>query len=283
MNHLYNLLFYFRYYNKRKAVLMRSIFVNNYPIIGCVHLRALPGSPGYEGDLSIVYDQAIKEAKLLAEEGVDALIIENFGDAPFYNQKLPPVTVACMAAVAKKISEEVSIPIGINALRNDAAAALSIAVASNAKFIRVNIHMHAMLTDQGIIQGMSYETLRLRSALKADHIKIFADINVKHAHSIVEPDLIQWTLDLTKRGKADALIVSGSGTGTEADIEELDIVNRHSSVPVLLGSGVNPDNIGLYRRHSQGAIIGSYFKEEGIVTNGVDRNRVKTLLNKLDR
>ncbi len=257
---------------------MRSIFVNNYPIIGCIHLRALPGSPGYEGNLDVVYDQAIQEAKLLAEEGVDALIIENFGDAPFYNQKLPPITVACMAAVAKEISTQVDIPIGINALRNDAAAALSIAVASNAKFIRVNVHMHAMLTDQGIIQGMSYETLRLRSALKAEHIKIFADINVKHAHSIVEPDLGQWTQDLASRGKADALIVSGSGTGTEANIEELQVVKKNSPVPVLLGSGVNPKNINLYRTYSDGAIIGSYFKEKGIVTNPVDNNRVKQII-----
>ena len=257
---------------------MRSIFVNNYPIIGCIHLRALPGSPGYEGKLNTVYDQAIREAKILVQEGVDALIIENFGDAPFYNQQLPPVTVACMAAVAREIANQVNVPIGINALRNDASAALSIAVASNAKFIRVNIHMHAMLTDQGIIQGMSYETLRLRSTLNAEHIKIFADINVKHAHSIVKPDLVQWTHDLTQRGKADALIVSGSGTGTQADMEELQLVKKNSPVPVLLGSGVNPQNIHHYQSYSDGAIIGSYFKEEGIVTNPIDSNRVKKMM-----
>lgn len=142
--------------------------------------------------------------------------------------------------------------------------------------------MHAMLTDQGVIQGKSYETLRLRDALKSDTM-ILADINVKHAQPLVSPDIIQWTHDLQDRGKVDALIVSGSGTGVGVDIEELKLIHKHAEVPVLIGSGFTPGLAHSYIPFSQGAIVGSYFKESGKVTNPIDSKRVEEVIKSMDR
>lgn len=183
-----------------------------------------------------------------------------------------------MAAIASRIRSKVDIPIGINALRNDGEAALSIAKASFAQFVRINIHMHSMLTDQGVIEGRSYETLRHRKNIDGENINIFTDINVKHAQPLVKPDIIQWTNDLILRGKSDAIIVSGSGTGIKAPIEELELVKSASSVPVFLGSGVTPENLQMYKPHSDGAIVGSNFKRDGNVLNPVDIENVKNLM-----
>lgn len=252
----------------------KDIFPSPFPVIGCVHLLPLPGAPLYTGDLSAIYERALEEAKHLVENGVDALIVENFGDAPFYPESLPPVTVAALAAVAREIVNHSDAPVGINALRNDAASGLSIAAAVDAHFIRVNIHMHAMLTDQGVIHGKSYETLRLRAALCPD-VLILADINVKHASPLVVPDIAQWTEDLTKRGLADALIVTGSGTGKSIASQELHHVKAHTDLPVLIGSGMQPDALPEARKYADGAIVGSYFKKDGEARNPVDQSRVQ--------
>ena len=259
-----------------------NTFTNPYTLIGCVHLRPLPGSPGYEGDLDRIYDQAVSEAIVLEECGVDGIIVENFGDAPFYPDAVPGITISSMTVAIDRIIRKVSIPVGVNVLRNDAASAISIAKATGASFIRINIHMHAMLTDQGMIQGKSYETLRLRDALQSDTM-ILADINVKHAQSLVQPDIIQWTHDLQDRGKADALIVSGSGTGVGIDMDELKLVNEHAAAPVLIGSGFTPDKANSLLSLSQGAIVGSYLKESGKVSNPIDPARVKEVIKSIGR
>jgi len=256
---------------------LSTFFNSTFPIIGCVHLQPLPGSPGFSGDLKTVRDQALSEAQMLEDQGVHGLIIENFGDTPFYKKKVPAHTIANMTSIARDIRKQVQLPIGINVLRNDAEAALCIAQAVEAQFIRINIHMHAMVTDQGLVEGKSYRTLRLRKLLQTD-IKIFADINVKHASSIVKPDLLQWSEDLIYRGRADALIVSGSGTGKSIDEEELLLLSKKKLAPIILGSGVNTDNLLELSRFSDAAIVGSYFKEEGVATNNVSSDRIRKFI-----
>ncbi len=254
-----------------------EIFRNKYPIIGCVHLLPLPGSVNFDNNLEKVYQRAVEEAIILEKNGVDGIIVENFGDAPFYPDGVPPWTVSCMTAIVDRILKVVTIPVGVNVLRNDARAAISIASSTDVSFIRINIHMHAMLTDQGIIQGKSYETLRLRNILGSDAL-ILADINVKHAQAMVKPDLKQWTYDLQDRGKADAIIVSGSGTGKSIDQNELKMVHDVAEVPVLIGSGFTPQISGDLLQLSDGAIVGSYLKKSGKVKNQIDPHRVKEVI-----
>lgn len=255
----------------------KNLFDHEFPIIGCIHLPALPGAPNYSGDVNFIYDRAISDSKLLAGQGVHGLIIENFGDAPFLPEQVSPVTIALMAALTKEIVDQVNIPVGVNVLRNDARAAMSIATATGAHFIRVNVHMHVMITDQGIIQGRSYETLRLKSQLKSP-VLIWSDINVKHANPLVVPDLVQWTQDLTYRGMVDAIIVTGSGTGKELDLDELKLVKENTNLPVLIGSGMTPDNKDRFSQVADGAIVGSYFKREGVAYNEIDVTRIERFM-----
>jgi membrane complex biogenesis BtpA family protein len=149
-------------------------------LIGVVHLGALPGAPGWGGDLEAVVSAALADAGAYEAGGCDALVIENFGDAPFTGATVGPETVAAMAVVGRRVGREVGLPVGFNVLRNDAAAALGLCAACEGAFIRVNVHTGAMLTDQGMIEGNAYDTVRRRERL-CPGVKIFADVLVKHA------------------------------------------------------------------------------------------------------
>lgn len=254
-----------------------DIFPRRKPMIACIHLQALPGAPLYRGSMQPVYDQAIAEAEMFAQAGVDAIIVENFRDIPFYPDRVPAETVAAMAAVCREIVLHARVPIGINVLRNDADAALSIAVAVGAQFIRVNVHNAAALTDQGVIEGRAYATLRKRNMLGAQ-VLIFADVAVKHAAPIAHIPLNIETRDLSERSLADALIVSGTGTGAATRIEDLRIVKENTHLPVVIGSGTTPANLADLNQYADGYIVGSHLKIDGKADNAVDPERLKSFL-----
>src|SRR5713101_4601014 len=128
---------------------VRKLFPRRPAIIGMVHLLPLPGAPRWAGSMEEALARAVEDARALAEGGVDGVMVENFGDAPFYPDHVPPETVAAMTRAARAVVEAVPVPVGVNVLRNDTAAALAIAVAVGARFIRVNVHTGAMWTDQG--------------------------------------------------------------------------------------------------------------------------------------
>ena len=258
-------------------------------IIGMVHLQPLPGSPRFSGDLDGVERFAINDARTLIAGGCDAIMIENFGDAPFHGSEVAPVTIAVMSRIISKIVDEVArpeaIPVGVNVLRNDAAAALSIATASGANFIRVNIHVGGMMTDQGLIEGQAAETLRLREQLghgpdSSNPIAIFADVGVKHATPMdSEWMLEQEAQDCWNRGLADALIVSGSGTGqptSPEDLARVRLATPHATL--LVGSGATSDNLPEYLRHADGAIVGTFLKQGGDLSRKVDLSIVSEVV-----
>lgn len=253
-----------------------SLFKNEKPVIACIHLQALPGAPEYKGNMDTVYNKALEEARIFVSLGVNALIIENFRDKPFYPNQVPAETIAGLTAVGREIVNAVSVPVGINVLRNDAHAAMAIATAIQAQFIRVNIHMNAVVSEQGIIQGNSHHTLRLRQHLKSN-VLIFADVGVKHAAALASRGLAIETKDLCERGLADAIIVSGELTGSETQAADLLMVKEYSNVPVLIGSGVTPENLDALKK-ADGFIVGSYFKKDGYADNAVMPKRVEKLM-----
>jgi uncharacterized protein len=258
-------------------IAFHDIFPRRKPMIACIHLLALPGAPRYDGNLEAVYDRALAEAELFAQLGVDALIVENFRDVPFYPDKAPNETVAAMAAICREIVRKTKLPLGVNVLRNDADAALSIAAAIGAQFIRVNVHNAAALTDQGVIEGRAYATLRKRNALGA-RVLICADVAVKHAAQIAPIPLAIETRDLSERSLADALIVSGTGTGAATSIEDLRIVKENTHLPVLIGSGTTPESLLALNQFADGYIVGSHLKVDGKADNNVDADRVRSFL-----
>ncbi len=248
------------------------------PIIGVIHLLPLPGSPKGQSFDSVL-KRAVSEALILEEGGVDGLIIENFGDAPYVKDNAGPETIAFMTAIAKEISMSVSLPLGINILRNCVDSAIAVAAATGGKFVRANVWVGVYITDQGLIEGKAYSALRFRKALGADHIKIFADVRVKHAHPIVPISIEDEVKDNIERGLADALIVTGPRTGQPPSSEYVSNVKKVAGeVPVLIGSGLNLNNTKELLTIADGAIVGTFFKADGIITNPIDIKRVRSLI-----
>jgi membrane complex biogenesis BtpA family protein len=248
-----------------------------------LHLRALPGAPLFEGDVGAIRDAMLRDAEALTEGGVHGLMMENFFDTPFYPDRVPAHVVARMTALACEVRKLFAkLPLGINVLRNDGRSALAVAHASGASFIRVNVLCGARVADQGIIQGIAHDLLRERAILGATDVKIFADVDVKHSAPLAAYAIEDEVDDTVDRGLADALIVSGAGTGKSTDPRHVARVNKRArATPVLVGSGITTGTIAKYLAHADGFIVGTAFKEGGIPSNAVDSRRVKGLMKRL--
>jgi hypothetical protein len=254
-------------------------------LIGVVHLPPMPGDPrhtGREGDFDAVRHDALRDAADLAEGGVDALIVENFGSAPFAKgtegHRLPPHQVACLALVAAECARRFPLPVGVNCLRNDAPAAIGIAAAAGLGFVRVNVHTGAYVTDQGVIEGEAAHTLRYRAALGARGVALLADVLVKHAAPLVPLSAAAAAADCASRGLADGLVVTGAATGAPVDPALLaEVAGAAHGRPVFIGSGLTPDNAAALAPLAHGAIVGTWLKVGGVVTAPVDRDRVRAM------
>ena len=259
--------------------MIEDIFGVSKAFIGVVHLLPLPGSPLWRGDMKAVLKRAQEEAQALEEGGADGIIVENFGDAPFPPGPVRPETVAAMSLAVQAVGQTVGLPTGVNVLRNDPHSALAVAVATGARFIRSNVHYGAMVADEGILQGMAHETLRYRRYLGAEErVKIFADVLVKHAVPLGSGDIAQVAKETPYRGLAGALIVTGPSTGTPALPEDVaKVKGAVRDVPVLVGSGVDDDNADAFLALSDGAIVGTSLKVDGVIHNPVDPARVRRL------
>src|SRR5207253_2936253 len=182
-------------------------------LIGMVHLPPLPGSPRWDGSMERAIAVALADARALIDNGMDALIIENYGDAPFTAGRVAAATVAAMAVIAHEIRRALpDAPLGVNVLKSDARSALAVATAIGARFIRVNVLAGAVVADQGIVQTDAHDLLRDRRLLGVD-VAIFADVQGKHAVPLAPVELEQQARDLAARALADGLVVSGRATG----------------------------------------------------------------------
>jgi hypothetical protein len=258
-----------------------TLFGGVKPILGMIHLRPLPSSPR-GGTVDDALDAARVDAEALTSAGVDGLIVENFGDAPFAKEHVPPATVAAMTLIARELRRDHNVPLGINVLRNDAEAALSIAEVVGGDFIRVNVHVGAVVADQGILEGRARETLLLKKALGST-VLVFADVRVKHARPLGADlgfeGLLAEARDAAGRGGADALVLSGAATGAATDADEVRRVKEAlPNTPLLVGSGVTEENLESFWPWADGMIVGSALKEGGDARRRVDPARARALL-----
>lgn len=258
-----------------------QLFGKKKIVIGMVHLQALPGAPMYQGNLSAVIDAALADANVLEQSGADGIMIENFFDAPFFKDRVPPETVAGMTRVITGIRQKTKTPLGVNVLRNDGISALAIAAACECQFVRINIVSWAMVADQGIIEGRAAEIARYRKMLGANTL-IFTDCLTKHAEPLA-PMQMQWVaLDTWERGGADALIVSGKATGYATDLGDVIAARKGApEAPLLIGSGVTAENVLDFLPIVDGVIVGTSTKVEGRVENPIDAARARAIVEKV--
>lgn len=251
---------------------------NRLRLIGMVHLPALPGSARHAMPMDAIIQRAISEAQALIKAGFDAVIVENFGDAPFAAERVPAETIAAMSVIVDQVCRSVRAPVGVNVLRNDARAGLAVAAASKAAFIRVNVLSGVYATDQGFITGRADELQRQRAQI-CPGVAIAADVHVKHAQPISQPDIALAAEETARRGGADILIVSGAGTGYSTDLDQVRRVKEAvPDRPIWIGSGVTAKTVAECLSIADGVIVGTALKRGGRTTAELDAARVRAFI-----
>ena len=260
----------------------KNIFGEKKPVIGMIHLKALPGTPKYQFNNTAIIEKALQEAHTYKDAGIDALMIENMHDVPYLKNEVGHEISSLMAIIAYLIKKETGLPLGIQILAGANRAALAAAFNSAADFIRAEGFVFGHLADEGYIDSNAAELLRYRKHLGAENIAVFTDIKKKHSSHALTQDL-----DIAEMAHAaefflsDGLIITGIHTGSAADTREIIQVKQSVDLPVLIGSGINSDNVSDFLSIADGLIIGSYFKKDNYWENDIDPGKVKQLMKKV--
>jgi uncharacterized protein len=249
------------------------------PVIGMIHVRALPGTPQHAGGMAPILDHALAEAETYRACGIHALMVENMHDIPYVQHPGPEIATA-MAVLARAVKQAVpQLPLGIQILAGANAEALSAALAAGADFIRAEAFVFGHVADEGYMDSCAGALLRHRKAIGAEHVAIFTDIKKKHsAHAVTaDVDIVQ-TAHAAEYFLSDGLILTGAATGEAARTEELRAVYASTKLPVLVGSGITADNLKTYLPLADAFIVGSHFKKDGHWANPLDPARIRRLL-----
>ncbi|OHV62605.1 BtpA family membrane complex biogenesis protein [Mesorhizobium sp. LCM 4577] len=265
---------------------LEELFQVRKPIIGVIHLQALPGAPRYQGQpMRDIYAAAVADARTLSAGGIDGIIIENASDMPFRRpENIGPETVAALTAACLEVRGAVDTPIGITCVANGVVPALAVAKAVGARWVRANQWVNAYVANEGFLNGPAPEAMRYRSAIGATDVRIFADVHVKFgAHAITADRSIPEQATDAEWFDADVLIATGTRTGSPTEPREVQEVRSGTTLPVIVGSGLNPDQVPSLFEVADGAIIGQWLKRDGVWWNPVDPARVERLVAAVSR
>lgn len=253
-------------------------------VIAMLHAPGLPGAARASLPWAQVVERVLADARAAAAGGADALLLENFGDAPFAPRRVPPHVVSLLTVLALRVREVANLPLGVNVLRNDARAALAVALAAGGAFVRVNVLAGVVATDQGLLAGEADRVLGYRARFGAaagssSAISILADVDVKHGRPLWGVAIGDRAQDLVERAGADGLVVTGAATGRPPDPADLDAVRAACpEVPLLVGSGLTAASAPELLRRADGAIVGTALKRGGVVGAPVDPDRVAAIV-----
>ena len=249
------------------------------PVVGVIHVGALPGTPAASLTVEGLTELAVREAALYRDGGVDGLMVENMHDVPYLRGSVGPEVVASMAVLARAVKAEAGLPVGVQILAGANVESLAVAHAAGLDYVRVEAYAFAHVADEGLIQSSAAELLRFRRKIGAEGVRVWADVKKKHSsHAITADVSLGETCAAVEFMRGDAVIVSGSATGEAPRAADVREAKSHCRIPVLLGSGVTPENVSEFYDAADGFIVGSYFKEQGLWSNTVEPARVRRMV-----
>jgi uncharacterized protein len=258
---------------------MDALFSNRKPVVGVIHVGALPGTPASRLGVDELTEMAAREAAVYRDGGVDGLMVENMHDVPYLRGSVGPEVVAAMAVVARAVKTEARLPVGVQILAGANAEAMSVARAAGLDYIRAEGFAFAHVADEGLIQSSAAELLRFRKRIGAESVRVFADVKKKHSsHAITADVSLGETAAAVEFMRADAVVVTGGVTGEPPRATDVREAKSRCRLPVLLGSGITAENVAEFFDAADGFIVGSYFKEGGLWSNAVDPSRVARLM-----
>jgi membrane complex biogenesis BtpA family protein len=261
---------------------MTSLFAQSKPVIGVIHVGALPGTPRSSQSVAELVRIARDEARVYREGGVDGVIIENMHDVPYLKGAVGPEIVAAMTAIGLEVKSECGLLVGIQILAGANLEAMAVAHAAGLDFIRAEGYAYAHVADEGIIEASAAKLLRYRKMIGAERVQVWTDVKKKHsAHAITADVSLGQTAETVEFMGADCVIVTGSVTGEAPKVADVKEAKSHCHLPVFLGSGISEANIKEFYNEADGFIIGSAFKVDGLWSNTIDPARVTRFMKSL--
>jgi membrane complex biogenesis BtpA family protein len=255
------------------------LFARAKPIIGMIHVGALPGTPGNKLPLGKIIAAAAREAKIYREAGLDGVALENMHDVPYLRGTVGPEIVSAMSLVAQAVKAEFRGVTGIQILAAANREAVAVAHAAGLDWVRVEGFAFAHVADEGLIDSCAAELLRYRKQIGAEKVQVWVDIKKKHSSHAITADIsLGETAHAAEFMRADAVIVTGPVTGRPPQPADVEEARAHCALPVVLGSGMDAGNIGTFLPAADGFIVGSAFKRGGHWENGVDAALVKKFM-----
>ncbi|MEO0472401.1 MAG: BtpA/SgcQ family protein [Bacteroidota bacterium] len=244
-----------------------------------IHVQALPGTPKHRFSPADIIQKAVGEARIYAESGFDAIMIENMHDVPYPNRGSYPEITAMMTMIGQAVKAETNLPCGIQILAGANQDALAVALAADLQFIRAEGFIFSHIADEGLMHGDAADLMRYRKAIGAEHIMVLTDIKKKHSSHQITADI---SLIETAKAAAfflsDGIIVTGTSTGRATDPAEVRQLKDAIDLPILVGSGITADNVAEYVTQAHGLIVGSWLKEGGHWTGNLSPERAKRLV-----
>lgn len=261
----------------------KSIFKIEKPVIGMIHLKALPGTPKFRNNIHLIIDSALSELEIYKKANIDAIAIENMHDVPYLKNNVGHEISSLMSIIAHEVRKATKLPCGIQVLSSANKAALAIAKNAGLDFIRAEGFVFGHLADEGYIDANAGELLRYRKQLNADDIAVFTDIKKKHSsHSLTSDIDIVETAKAAEYFLSDGLILTGKSTGEMAEIDDINKVRSNCNLPVIVGSGVTIENVSDYLNTSDAIIVGSYFKKGNYWENDLDYDKIAAFMEKVN-
>ncbi|MEP7337185.1 MAG: BtpA/SgcQ family protein [Acidobacteriota bacterium] len=256
-----------------------KLFPNPKPVIGMIHVGALPGTPANTQSVAEIIAQAALEAAIYRDGGVDGIAIENMHDVPYLRGTVGPEIVAAMTLVGQAVKVESRLPTGIQILAGANIEAMAVAHAAGLDFIRAESFVFAHIADEGLIESSAAKLLRFCKLIGAEQVQVWADIKKKHSSHAITADIgLSVMAETVEFMRGDAVIVTGGVTGDPPKLADVEEAKAHCRLPVVLGSGVDDKNIAEFWPKADGFIIGSHFKVDGKWQNEVDARRVEKLV-----
>lgn len=267
-----------------KVLVLPAALRRPRPVLAMIHAGALPGAPAAAAPLDAVIAEAVREARIYREGGVDGIVLENMHDTPYLRGRVGPEIVAAMTALALAVRAEARLPCGIQILAAANREAMAVAHAAGLDFVRAEGYAFAHVADEGIIESSAAELLRYRKQIGADRVQVWADIKKKHASHAITADLdLGATAEAAAFMRADAVIITGAVTGDPPRIDDVRAARARSGLPVVLGSGVTPQNLSRYFEIADAFIVGSALKHDGRWQAPVDPARVDAFVAAAER
>ena len=254
---------------------LNKLFNNKKQIIAMIHTGANPGTPNFKGNVNAIINKAVAEAKLYESAGIETVMIENMHDIPYLNRNVGHEVSTLMSIIAYEIKRQTSLKCGIQILAGANKQAIASANSAGIDFVRAEGYVFSHIADEGTMNSDAGDLKRFQKQIGAEDILIFTDIKKKHSSHTITSDV-----DILETAKAaefflsDGVIITGSSTGTEANINEAKLIKTNANIPVIIGSGINNKNIKSFYNFADAFIVGSHFKEKGYWANELDANRI---------